>query len=246
LDIIEQKIIYKLDSLGLIRIQDNKIIPSCQLYVDYFQKEFGNFADKLTTTNLNLIKDTSEDNEQISYLYQLDELTQLANRRIFDRHMGNYWQNLIIEQKPLAIIMCDIDFFTIYNDTYGQEKGNECLQQIANILKQCIRRSSDLVARYDEDKLAIILPYADVYFAFQIAAKIRDKVRELKIPQTPEIFSISPILTVSLGLASLIPSPESSCDQLLQAVDLALSESKHNGKDQVTISSLFNYGLINN
>jgi diguanylate cyclase (GGDEF)-like protein len=227
-DEVDKKNIYQLDSLGLITCENNIITPSCQLYINYFKKEFMN-------------RDLLKENEQLDDLSQIDSLTQLANRRLFYLHLQHYWQNLLRERKTIALIMCDIDYFKVYNDAYGYQAGNECLKKIASVLKESVRRSSDLVARYGGDEFAIILPYADIYFAFQIATKIKDKVRDLKISQTNR--PIPSIVTVSLGLSCMIPHYQSSADDLLKAANFALYESKNNGKNQVTINSVFNYGL---
>jgi diguanylate cyclase (GGDEF)-like protein/PAS domain S-box-containing protein len=98
-------------------------------------------------------------NRQLEQLATLDGLTQIANRRSFDEYLEQEWHHALREQCSLALILCDVDFFKAYNDTYGHQAGDLCLQQIAALMKQHLKRSTDMVARYGGEEFALILPY---------------------------------------------------------------------------------------
>jgi diguanylate cyclase (GGDEF)-like protein len=162
-----------------------------------------------------------------------DNLTQLATRHYFDEYLQREWKRLQGVQLPLSLILCDIDFFQAYNDTYGHTVGDECLCQIAYMINNCKRRSADLVARYGGDKFAIALPNSLAETAFQIAEAIRSAVRASGIVHADS--KVSKHLTLSIGVASIIPSPQLSINMLITKAEKALNQAKNQGRDRIFI-----------
>ncbi|MBD2175405.1 PleD family two-component system response regulator [Pseudanabaena sp. FACHB-1998] len=171
-----------------------------------------------------------EANEKLGRLVNLDGLTQLANRRCFDEYLAQEWQRLSREQMPLSLIMCDIDFFKNYNDTYGHIAGDDCLRKVSMIIKQSVRRPADLAARYGGEEFVLVLPNTDIEGAMSIADLIRDKLCELALPH--EDSAVSDCVTLSMGLTSLIPKTDSQPAVLLTAADYALYRAKELGRNQ--------------
>lgn len=171
-----------------------------------------------------------EANEKLGQLVNLDGLTQLANRRCFDEYLEQEWQRLAREKLHLSLIMCDIDFFKNYNDTYGHIVGDDCLRKVSQVIKQSVRRPADLVARYGGEEFVIVLPNTDVEGAAAIAETIRQKLSEFAIPH--EDSAISKFVTLSLGVTALIPKADSNPSVLLTAADYALYRAKELGRDQ--------------
>ncbi|WP_424410199.1 response regulator, partial [Microcoleus sp.] len=101
-------------------------------------------------------------NRSLQYLATYDSLTEVRNRRFFNDYLDTEWRRLAREEAPLSLIMCDIDYFKLYNDTYGHQAGDECLQQVAQVLQRSVKRSADLVARYGGEEFAIVLPNTDI------------------------------------------------------------------------------------
>jgi diguanylate cyclase (GGDEF)-like protein/PAS domain S-box-containing protein len=172
-------------------------------------------------------------NQQLKHLATLDGLTQLANRRKFDDYLEQEWRRLAREGAPLSLILGDIDFFKRYNDTYGHQKGDECLQQVARALEKAVKRPADLVARYGGEEFAAILPNTPAMGAMQVAESIRANVRELAMNHADS--EIGEYVTLSLGVASLIPSPDRSPVDLIAAADKALYRAKEGGRDRVIL-----------
>ncbi|MFB2896391.1 diguanylate cyclase domain-containing protein [Aerosakkonemataceae cyanobacterium BLCC-F50] len=170
-------------------------------------------------------------NQELKNLVNIDSLTQVANRRRFDEHLQQEWLRLRREQAPLALILCDVDYFKLYNDTYGHPAGDKCLQQIAKTLGQITKRPGDLVARYGGEEFAIILPNTPLSGAIYIAEEIQKKVKELAIAHHSS--KVSNIVTLSLGVACIIPSIYSSATTLLTCADRALYQAKEQGRDRV-------------
>ena len=168
-------------------------------------------------------------NQELQRLASIDGLTQLANRRRFDEYLFDEWRRLAREQRPLSLILCDIDYFKLYNDTYGHLAGDFCLQQVAGVLRQSVRRPPDLVARYGGEEFAMILPNTDARGAAFVAETVRQRVRGLRIPhvQSP----VSDYVTLSLGVATTIPRLDSSAQRLIAAADEALYRAKAEGRD---------------
>jgi diguanylate cyclase (GGDEF)-like protein len=169
-------------------------------------------------------------NRYLTHLATHDGLTQVANRRQFDTYLQQEWMRLTREQAPLSVILCDIDYFKLYNDTYGHLMGDQCLQQVAQALQQVVRRPADLVARYGGEEFAIVLPRTDQNGAQQLAQAINGKLHALNI--THQASPISDTLTISLGIASAMPTANQSPQGLISRADQALYRAKQQGRDR--------------
>lgn len=169
-------------------------------------------------------------NRELRLLASLDGLTGVANRRRFDEYLEDEWRRMSREHLPLSLILCDIDFFKKYNDTYGHQAGDACLRRVADALRFCVKRSCDLVARYGGEEFAVILPNTTVSGAFQVAEEIRNAVHLLEIThaQSP----VSQYVTLSLGVACIYPAHNTSSTMLIAAADEALYQAKAAGRNR--------------
>lgn len=177
-------------------------------------------------------------NAELEALALTDSLTQLANRRQFDRHLAAEWHRLTREQKPLSLILCDIDYFKRYNDLYGHPTGDRCLGQVAQALLRASRRPADLVARYGGEEFAAILPNTSTRGAYKVAKAICQQLDKLNILH--EGSQISDRLTMTLGIATIVPSRESRLHDLVEAADLALYHAKNHGRNRIYVHAHFN------
>lgn len=169
-------------------------------------------------------------NQELKRLASLDGLTGIANRRRFDEYIDAEWRRMTREKMPLSLILCDIDFFKKYNDTYGHQAGDACLRKVANALNFCIKRSVDLVARYGGEEFAVILPNTTTAGASQVAEEIREFVNSLKIPHAQS--AVSEHVTLSLGVASMEPTLDTSPSMLIATADAALYRAKAAGRNR--------------
>ncbi|MEG5058630.1 diguanylate cyclase [Microcoleus sp. A2-C5] len=160
-------------------------------------------------------------NLKLERLATLDELTQLANRRRFDQYLDREWRRQEREQMPLSLILCDIDSFKSYNDTYGHPRGDDCLRQVAQAIGNAVDRPADLVARYGGEEFAVILPNTASEGATLVAQHIQLKIAALQIPHAGS--QVSLYVTVSLGIATIVPGSESQASILVDAADSAAS-----------------------
>ncbi|MGK7928845.1 MAG: diguanylate cyclase [Spirulina sp.] len=167
-------------------------------------------------------------------LATFDGLTQVANRRCFDETLEREWRRMMREEEPLSLVLCDIDRFKPYNDTYGHQAGDDCLQKVAAAMAEAAQRPGDLVARYGGEEFALILPSTPSYGAVTVAKNIRKALKNLKIPHEK---SRTGYITISVGIASLIPTTRSSCAGLLESADRALYQAKNEGRDRIIVSS---------
>lgn len=172
--------------------------------------------------------------EEIQRISSIDALTQLANRRYFDEYIQREWKRLAREKKPLSLILADIDFFKAYNDTYGYQAGDECLKKVADTIRQAARRPADLSARYGSEEFATILPNTPAEGAARVAEVMRSQVKTLAIAHAGS--QVSQLLTVSLGVASVIPSRNSSIDRLIKEAEEALRQAKLGSRDRVVLN----------
>jgi diguanylate cyclase (GGDEF)-like protein len=184
----------------------------------------------------NLYQQLEIANAELKRMAILDGLTQLANRRYFDEYLETQWKIMEQKQLPIALILCDIDFFKLYNDTYGHQDGDTCLKQIAKALTEEVKRVSDLVARYGGEEMAIILPDTNSQGAFFVAQNIRERVKSFQLQHSAS--PINQYVTLSLGVASVIPSPHNSPENLIKEADDALYLAKQNGRDRTILYTI--------
>ncbi len=172
--------------------------------------------------------------EELKRCSFIDALTGVANRRRFDEVLGLEWKRMTRNAKPLSLIMCDVDFFKAYNDTYGHQGGDDSLRRVANTLNSVFGRPGDLVARYGGEEFAVILPETDSQDAQFIAEKMRVCVESLGIIHVSS--QVCEVVTISLGVATAIPTRGSLPDELISAADQALYEAKKEGRNRVNLA----------
>ena len=159
-----------------------------------------------------------------------DHVTGLANRRTFDRHLEREWRRAIRENVGLSLMMIDVDHFKLYNDYYGHLAGDACLRAVAAVLQSAPLRASDLVARYGGEEFAVILPRAGAEGTFLLADRIRQSVADRCLPHLPHTPGI---VTISVGVATILPKSEWDQSVLIQLADQALYLAKNDGRNLV-------------
>ncbi|HEY9152258.1 MAG TPA: diguanylate cyclase, partial [Anaerolineales bacterium] len=144
------------------------------------------------------------------------------------------WAHAMRTKKPLALVMIDIDSYKEYNDTYGHAAGDECLRSIARVMQTVGRRTSDLAARYGGEELALVLPLTNLSDAKRLAEELRSQVEALRIPHRTS--DTKPWVTISAGVAAMIPARKSDPLSLINLADQALYKAKRAGKNCVRAS----------
>jgi diguanylate cyclase (GGDEF)-like protein len=162
-----------------------------------------------------------------------DSLTQIANRRCFDKHLNLQWYQCMRSQQPLSLILCDVDDFKAYNDCYGHPQGDRCLVQVAQMINQRARRMSDLAFRYGGEEFGLLLPNTSPAAAKNIALSIQADLRSLRIRH--EASQVADFVTLSIGAVTCVPQATGFAAKLVEATDQALYRAKHLGKDQVVV-----------
>ncbi len=199
-----------------LKILDGQIIGFVCSYMDITDRK--NAEEKL-----------KEANEALTRLSVSDGLTQIANRRKFDEHLTIEWTRLKREKQPLSLILCDIDFFKLYNDSYGHQAGDACLKAVAKTIEQNVKRPADLAARYGGEEFAVILPNTQPEGALQLSEKIRKSIQDLKIPHSGS--KINSYVTLSLGISGMVPDATGTPQILIEKADKALYKAKENGRN---------------
>ncbi|MEO1400269.1 MAG: CHASE2 domain-containing protein [Cyanobacteria bacterium J06635_1] len=171
--------------------------------------------------------------KQLKTLSAEDRLTRLANRRTFDETLQREWFRALRSQTPLSLIICDVDFFKAYNDTYGHPKGDECLTQVAKAMKSAVKWPDSLVARYGGEEFVVLLPSAESNDALKIAEAIRERIKGQKIIH--EGSKVSEVVTLSLGVTSFVPSMNMPTSALVEIADLGLYTAKQAGRDRAVL-----------
>jgi diguanylate cyclase (GGDEF)-like protein len=169
--------------------------------------------------------------EKIKKQAVIDALTGIPNRRSFSERIPEEFRNSRRNKLPLSIIMCDIDNFKSYNDNYGHTKGDECLKQIAQIIKKTLQRPRDFCARYGGEEFVIVLPDTSEEGAVRVAEEIRETVQKTKIPHANS--SPLDVVTLSLGVSTMIGDALTPYEKLVQQADKALYMAKQKGRNCV-------------
>lgn len=236
---LEPLIAYQLDSMGLIKLEGNNCRVSCELYRLYFQRQ------NLSGENLSAfgIQELQQENQRLQALVNVDELTQIGNRRHFDNCLRAEWQHMSGRGDPISLILGDIDRFKIYNDTYGHQAGDDCLRSVAQAISRSLKHPTHVAARYGGEEFAVILPQTDAAGALIVAEQIRANVKALSIVFQSSMVEClpNPGITISLGIASVVPGPTNDASTLVLAADEALYDSKRHGRDRITLSTLLNF-----
>jgi diguanylate cyclase (GGDEF)-like protein len=170
-------------------------------------------------------------NARLEELSRSDPLTGLANRRHFDEVKEAEFRRAQRRGLPLSVLLCDVDHFKRYNDTYGHAAGDRCLQQVARTLKLTFNRAGELNARIGGEEFAVLLPAADLHQALAAAERLREALAGQEIPHAGSL--AGPHLTVSIGAAQWDPVTMETFDALLHEADQALFRAKRQGRNQV-------------
>ncbi|TVY06663.1 sensor domain-containing diguanylate cyclase [Paenibacillus cremeus] len=170
-------------------------------------------------------------NERLQMISKIDALTGISNRRHFDESYAKEWKLAARLETPLSIILLDIDYFKLYNDSYGHSEGDVCLRRVADALRKGARRPGDIIARYGGEEFVIILPITDEVGALVVAEQLRAEIERQSIPHGSS--DVSPFVTISLGVATLVPTRELSPLELLIQADKALYQAKKEGRNRV-------------
>lgn len=178
-------------------------------------------------------------NLELQRLSTTDGLTGISNRRMFDAMSLREWRRCERMKKPLSLMMVDVDYFKHYNDHYGHQAGDECLKTVAALMLRAAPRASDVVARYGGEEFAFALGETDMDGAKWVANHLRQRIAELMVPHAATALQY---VTVSCGVASVIPGDGVSLAALLQSADYALYQAKEQGRNRVVGVE---YGQVN-
>jgi len=187
---------------------------------------------KMRRKLINVSMELEEVNSKLRELAHVDGLTGLANRRYLDKCIGVEISRSIRNDSPLAVLLCDVDYFKKYNDLFGHLKGDDCLKAVAKALQNASKRSSDLVARYGGEEFAIVMPDTTIEGAGRLARAVVDAVSALKNDH-PE--SDHKVVTISIGVCSVKPDKTYDAELMLKMADDALYKAKESGRNRVHI-----------
>jgi diguanylate cyclase (GGDEF)-like protein len=175
-------------------------------------------------------------NKKLEELSCQDSLTGIANRRTFDDFLSREWKRGARDASSFSLLMIDIDFFKIFNDTYGHQAGDDCLKMVAEALQKVVRRPGDLLARYGGEEFVAVLPDTGLFGAGILAENMCAVISELRVPH--ERSSVAEYVTISVGVASAEASSDVSPHELIAAADSALYRAKQGGRNRTEVISL--------
>ena len=176
-----------------------------------------------------------EANRTLEILSREDPLMGIANRRYFDEYFQQEWRRAARHGTSLSLLIGDVDYFKLYNDTYGHVAGDRCLQKLSRVLLDTLDRPGDLVARYGGEEIAIVLPTTAGTGAHSLAEKIRLAVAALALPH--EQSPVAKVVTMSIGCGTALPTHRNSMETFLKAVDAALYRAKQQGRNQTVVET---------
>jgi diguanylate cyclase (GGDEF)-like protein/PAS domain S-box-containing protein len=226
-------------SVGEAKIDNNSIFVGIIHDITESKKlenELKEHRDHLNSLVEQRTEELSLVNEKLRELANLDSLTNLPNRRFFDETLQKEIQRATRHKHPLSLLMCDIDFFKQYNDTYGHVTGDDCLVSVAECLTDSFKRASDFPARYGGEEFSVILPHTDDEDAFSLCETFMQNLKMMAIPHSSS--DISDYLTMSIGLVTFEPNLEIDANAIIKAADEALYKAKRNGRNRIEVSAL--------
>jgi len=243
---ILEKIDFSLFDLFVEVVNTGKVLKKEVYYPheekeSYYQVTAVKLADGFAITVRDITQpkklelELSEANKKLSYLVNIDGLTQINNRYSFDQYLKQELKRCTREKQYLSLILCDTDYFKKFNDHYGHLIGDYCLKETATILSKAVNRPGDFVARYGGEEFALILPNTTQEGALNIVESIQSLLQESHIPH--EKSEISDYVTLSFGIVSVIPSADFLPANLIDLADMALYEAKKQGRNRAVLAS---------
>jgi diguanylate cyclase (GGDEF)-like protein len=217
------------DDLGELAHTFNGMITEIQSSYSQLKKYAEDLEEKVKERTQHL----QQANEELERLSHVDGLTNVHNRRYFDEQLNKNWRNHVRNGLPLSMLLMDIDYFKKFNDTYGHQAGDSCLIQVAQALQNTLKRPSDILARYGGEEFCVIVS-GGADDAMKIGALLRQAVEALNIEHQP---TDKGIVSISIGVNSLIPTQNDDMGKFVELADQALYESKKAGRDRVTLYS---------
>jgi len=203
----------------------------CEISLNYI--EISELKENFFTAVLRDISIRKSYEQKMGWLSAHDDLTQIYNRRYFNIQIDKEWRRMLRSQEPLALIILDIDHFKSYNDSLGHQIGDQCLLKIASCLEESIRRAGDIVARYGGEEFVLLLPATNLEGAQTISENIQRCISNKNIPHPNS--NTSKKVTVSIGIAAMIPLRGCSYERLIRFADQALYTAKQNGRNKFCV-----------
>ncbi len=219
--------LYLVGVIYAVRRMDQNLSDNLSL-----QYEKTQLVDTLSESNQEL----QHANEQLETLSQKDALTGLYNRRYFENKLDSEWKREGRDRKILSLMVVDIDYFKLYNDTYGHAEGDECLKSVADVLSAALHRPADIVARIGGEEFVVLLPDVDANGANSVSQQMHAQLRQASL-----IHATSPLgdyVTISIGIASVVPSRDATPLGLFKAADEALYRAKSMGRNQTVVGEM--------
>jgi diguanylate cyclase (GGDEF)-like protein len=189
------------------------------------------FHPRVLQARLNMHLQAHRSLQQLNNIARVDALTSICNRREFDLRLMTEWGRGARTEQSLALLMIDVDKFKEYNDHHGHLRGDECLVKVAQILNSCMQRTGDLVARYGGEEFVVLLPESDLEGALRVAEACHAAILDAKMPHVTSNVSI--YVTVSIGVAAMLPIYERSNTLLIEQADIALYQAKNSGRNRI-------------
>ena len=207
------------------------------LHVRHLKSRQRRLAELLQARTAELLERSAQlevANTVLEELATIDSITGLCNRRRFDVFIQQEWQRSRRTHQPLSLLMIDIDHFKIFNDRYGHQRGDECIQEVASVLRAAAHRPADLACRYGGEEFTLVLAETDSSGAFAVAESVRRAVEGLGIPNDGAPLGI---ITVSIGVATRTGEEYSRAAELIAACDRALYEAKNSGRNRTATAA---------
>ncbi len=176
-------------------------------------------------------KDLETLNQQLREMTYMDALTKIPNRRHFVDALTRELNRSIREEEPLSVVLIDLDKFKEYNDNYGHTAGDSCLEAVARVLENSLKRKTDFVARYGGDEFVAVLPNTDLVGATRVAESMRINIELAEMEHAYS--SVSPLVSITLGIYSNVPTEGLSLERVVQLADQALYTAKDMGRNRI-------------